>query len=539
MCGIGGIVAKQKVSEHEITELMSSIVHRGPDDFAFHLEDNFGIGFRRLSILDVQNGRQPFNNKEAGIIAVLNGELYNYKGIREELSKKGYVFKTNSDAEVVIPCYQEFGLSFVDKLKGMFVIAIMDNSKKELVLIRDRFGIKPIYYNINKNGFVFSSEFKQIKNYSKKKISERGLSDYLRFGYLIGENSIYTDVKKLPPSTILVLNCLNLEWTMHKYWNIKDKVNYEFTESQLIEKVDYLFSNSVKEHMQSDVPIGAFLSGGVDSSLVVSRMIQHSGSRIKTFSLGFESQDFNELSSARLIANTFNTEHYEYTLYDNSTEYFDQIVNVFDEPFADSSALPTYYISKMASEHVKVILTGDGGDEIFAGYNNYFKYLKYRNLLGVCPKKLRIVLGNAYRIFPKHSDVRRLFYLMSQGHLNPIVSNGIFNSDELNGVLLNNKSIGNLRNNNSKVEIYKKHPNLEFITECQLVDIETYLTNDILHKVDMCSMAASIETRVPFLDHELVEFAFTIPTEVKIKNLIPKYILKRILENKLPSEIKK
>ena len=386
MCGICGIVNFDKncgVDERILTKMMDVITHRGPDDGGLYIKNNVGLGFRRLSIIDLSTGHQPIPNEDKTIWINHNGEIYNFKELKEDLLEKGHKFRTNSDSEVVLHLYEEYGSNCINMLRGMFGIIIFDQNKNEILIARDRLGIKPIYYYIDDKKLLYGSELKSITAHPEmiNKLDYAALDSFFAFGYIAEDLSIYEKVKKLLPGHLLrmkvdVRNSIKIE----KYWEPEFKPDYSLTEEDWLKVIDREIRDSVKRHMVSDVPLGAFLSGGIDSSAVVAYMATLSDKPIKTFTISFKEQSHNEGEQAKLVSKMYNTDHTEFLVEPESISLVDKLVESFDEPYADSSALPTYYVTKLAREHVTVALSGDGGDEFFAGYNSYFYYNKLRNM---------------------------------------------------------------------------------------------------------------------------------------------------------------
>ncbi len=377
MCGIVGTLNfdKEKLVDSAVLKRMTDILfHRGPDDEGFYIQQNIGLGFRRLSIIDLNTGHQPLANSNNSVYIVFNGEIYNYQEQREILKKKGYQFKTLTDTEVILHLYEEYGVDCLQYLRGMFAFAIWDNNKKQLFCARDRFGIKPFYYYLDSQKFVFGSEIKAILKNEEidKTLSYDAIDSYFTFGYITSDISIYKNIKKLQPGHYLLISFKDkVSIDIQRYWDIYFEPDYSKSQDQWKEEIESCLLETVKLHMISDVPLGAFLSGGIDSSSVVAMMAKNSNRPIKTFSIGFKEQKYNELIYAREIAVRYGCEHYEQIIEPESISLLPSLVSAFDEPFADSSAIPTYFVSKLAREHVTVALSGDGGDELFAGYSIY------------------------------------------------------------------------------------------------------------------------------------------------------------------------
>lgn len=544
MCGITGKIYlnnENYIDPDELKKMTNVIYHRGPDDEGFYINKNVGLGFRRLSIIDLSTGHQPLSNRDESIHIVFNGEIYNFLELKKQLDQKGYVFKTTTDTEVILHLYEEYGFECLKYLRGMFAFAIWDNTKQQLFCARDRFGIKPFYYYSDNEKFVFGSEIKAILKSDgiDKNLSYDALNSYFAFGYVIGEQSIFKNIKKLGPSNYLLLYFKERPIIeINKYWEVQFEPDYSKTEKQWEEEIEECLSETVKLHMISDVPIGAFLSGGIDSSSVVAMMAKNSNLPIQTFSIGFKEQKFNELEYAREIVQKYGCIHHEQIIEPESIGLLPKLVSAYDEPFADSSAIPTYYVSKFAREHVTVALSGDGGDELFAGYWVY-KYFQniYKNSFSSSALN-KLLWGNINKLIPQKIAGKGLTYFLSQNknHLGAYLC--IWPKEERKR-LLNNHSVTNF---NSSPELFKEsilnyNKGYDFVTNLQNLDIQSYLVDDILTKVDRASMLNSLEVRVPLLDHTFAELSFKIPWNLKLKGKEQKYILKQAMSPYLPKNI--
>jgi asparagine synthase (glutamine-hydrolysing) len=543
MCGITGIVNfdfENNVDNHVLKKMMNTLVHRGPDDEGMFIKNNVGLGFRRLSIIDLETGHQPLSNENETVWIIFNGELYNFKELRTELAHKGHKFSTESDTEVVIHLYEEYGFDCLSYLRGMFSFSIWDDNKKLLFCARDRFGKKPFYYYISNSSFIWASEIKAILKHDEvdKEINILALDQYFAFGYIDGSYSIYESIQKLPAAHYMVVHPFTKEKIIiRKYWDINFNPDNSITEQKFIELFYSTFSDAVKLRLISDVPLGAFLSGGIDSSSVVSMMSKHQ-SKVKTFSIGFEEDSFNELPYAREIVNKYDTEHHEMIIKPDCINILPSLVRAFDEPFADSSAIPTYYVTKFASEHVTVALSGDGGDELFVGYNNYPQFLSIarKNFL---PTQLKFGLNFLINYLPDNIRGKKLINYLRVKRNHEYAFASIWQNYE-RVKLLNNSIIDS---NLIKAEQFKENilsdiqSKISVLSSLQYLDILTYLANDILVKVDRTSMHHSLEVRSPFLDHKLAELAFRIPDSIKFKRNIQKYIIKAAMQDLLSERI--
>jgi asparagine synthase (glutamine-hydrolysing) len=546
MCGITGLVnfnTERAIKPAVLKNMSDSIYHRGPDDEGHYIHRNVGLGFRRLSIIDVNSGHQPMSNENDSIYIVFNGEIYNYLEQREKLKQKGYSFKTKTDTEVILLLYQEYGVDCLQYLRGMFAFAIWDNNKQQMFCARDRFGIKPFYYYRDQEKFVFGSEIKAIlkSGHIEKTISLDALDSYFAFGYITSDLSIYKNIKKLQPAHYLLLSFKNKPTIeIKRYWEIHFEPDYSKSEKRWQEEIEECFSETVKLHMISDVPLGAFLSGGIDSSSVVAMMARNSDRPVKTFSIGFKEQKFNELKYAREIANKYGCEHHEQIVESESISLLPKLVNAYDEPFADASAIPTYYVSKLAREFVTVALSGDGGDELFAGYTGYTKFKKIRSfpLNFTKPFLNKLIWGSIHNLLPLNIKGKGLMYFLSQHKEFAFAYQTIWTREERRKLIDNQDArIGNQGTELYKEEILRNKNSHDIITNFQYLDIKTYMVDDILTKVDRASMMNSLEVRVPMLDHVFAELSFKIPWNLKLKGDMKKYILRKSMENYLPKTI--
>jgi asparagine synthase (glutamine-hydrolysing) len=546
MCGITGLVhfnRDQAIAPAVLKNMSDSIYHRGPDDEGHYLNHNVGLGFRRLSIIDLSTGHQPLSNQNDSIYIVFNGEIYNYQEQRKKLKQKGYSFKTTTDTEVILHLYEEYGVGCLQYLRGMFAFAIWDSNKQQLFCARDRFGIKPFYYYNDKEKFVFASEIKAIlkSNDIDKTISIDALDSYFAFGYITSDLSIYKNIKKLQAAHYLLLSLKDKPAIeIKRYWEIDFQPDYSKSENQWQEEIEECFSETVKLHMISDVPLGAFLSGGIDSSSVVAMMARNSPRPVKTFSIGFKEQKFNELKYAREVANKYGCEHHEQIVEPESVGLLSKLVNAYDEPFADTSAIPTYYVSQLARKHVTVALSGDGGDELFAGYNSYtrFNNLYSRAFNFKSPFLNKFVWGNVHKLIPKHVRGKGSIYLLSKDKKYQFAYMA-WQKDERQKLLLPHLSGVNYLNASEdyKINILKERNINDNVTCMQFLDLNTYMVDDILTKVDRASMMNSLEVRVPLLDHKFAELTFKIPANLKLKGYQQKYIFKKTMARMLPQSI--
>jgi asparagine synthase (glutamine-hydrolysing) len=541
MCGIAGLLSLsgKPVLEEEIQSMCDAMVHRGPDDDGYYVASGIALGMRRLSIIDIEGGHQPVHNEDRSVWVVFNGEIYNFKNLRALLERQGHRFYTNTDTEVIVHLYEQYGESCVDKLRGMFSFAVWDERRQTLFLARDRLGIKPMFYSVVDERFAFGSELKVVLQLPEleRRLNWSSVNHLFSAMCTPSAESIVEGVHKLKPGHLLTASVRG-GIKVRQYWDVDFDPDYGRDESFFIERLRDLLDESVQMRLVADVPLGAFLSGGIDSSAVVATMARLSAGAIKTFSIGFPDNDYNELQYARQVAQKFGTDHYELILDPNVFDVIDDLAWYLDEPFGDSSAIPTYMVSKLAAGYVKVVLSGDGGDELFGGYDRYVKERKERSLFKI-PSPLRKVAGLAGSLMPEGAKGRNfLRHLAFDGADRYFDANILFREAEKASLFLPA----------AYETIHKEDPRsawrpfiesgtMQWLSALQYMDIKNYLPNDILTKVDRMSMAHSIEARVPLLDHKLVEFAATIPPELKLRDNTTKYIFKKAMAGILPDEI--
>ena len=540
MCGIAGIASLngRPVGLDELRWMCAAMVHRGPDDDGFHLADGIGLGMRRLSIIDLHTGRQPIHNEDGSVWVVFNGELYNCAQQRRELERLGHSFYTSTDTEIIVHLYEEYGMRCMEKMRGMFCFALWDERRKKLLIARDRLGIKPLYYAEVGGRLIFASELKAVLQVPEiERTLNFGSVNHL-FSFLSTPHteSIIEGVHKLEPGHFLTASAEE-GVSVEPYWNVKFEPDYSRNEEYFVERLRELLQESVRLRMIADVPLGAFLSGGIDSSAVVATMAGISSTPVKTFSIGFPEGDFNELNHARRVAEKFGTEHHELMLEPDVLDIVEDLAWHLDEPFGDSSAIPTYMVSKLASQHVTVVLSGDGGDELFAGYDRYLveeRERKYRFL----PAFVRQGLASVASRMPQGMKGKNFLRHMALSGPDRYLDAGtLFRRDEKQQ-LFQNEAFELMGADPAKAQAkFLAEANGNWLSALQQFDLKNYLPLDILTKVDRMSMAHSIEARVPLVDHKLVEFAATIPPELKLKNGVTKYIFKQAMRGILPDEI--
>jgi asparagine synthase (glutamine-hydrolysing) len=540
MCGIAGIASFEgrPVRLDELRRMSAVMSHRGPDDEGFYVAPGAGLAMRRLSIIDLATGRQPVSNEDGTVWAVFNGEIYNFRELRRELEGRGHSFYTATDTEVIVHLYEERGPQCVEALRGMFAFAVWDEREQSLLLARDRVGIKPLYYCQAGGRLAFASELKALLTLPEvgRVLNCAALGHVFAFLTTPQADSIIQGVHKLEPGTVLVASRGGVR--LSRYWDLEWAPDYGRSEAELVEELRSRLEESVRLHMVSDVPLGAFLSGGVDSSAVVATMARLSSQPVKTFSIGFEEDDYNELAHAGQVARAFGTEHHELILQPDVLGVLEDLAWYLDEPFGDPSAIPTYMVSQLAAEHVTVVLSGDGGDELFAGYDRYRVEAKERRRERI-PAAVRRALGALARRSPERMKGRNfLRHLALDGLERYLDALTQFRREEQRELF--QPDVFALVSGGDpwrEMGAYIAEPDRNWLSSLQHLDTRAYLPLDILAKVDRMSMAHSIEARVPLLDHEFIEFAATIPPELKLRQGTSKYIFKRALRGRLPASI--
>ena len=547
MCGIAGLLyldGEKPAPRQQIASMCAALYHRGPDDEGIYLDGNFGMGIRRLAIIDLLTGHAPLSNEDGTVWVVQNGEIYNFPELRQQLEQRGHRFRSNCDTEVIAHLYEEEGPACVRSLRGMYALALWDEKQQTLLLARDRLGIKPLYYSCDGERLLFGSELRALLAAGlEPQLDLQALHDYLSLSYIPAPLSIIRGVRKLLPGHLML--CQNGQIRVERYWQVPPPTESPQREDgELVGEIDRLLRESVRAHLLSDVPLGVFLSGGVDSSSVVALMREVTGSRIKTFSVGFPEKSFNELEQARLVARRFDTEHHELMMSPKAAEVVPQLAHFFDEPFGDSSALPVFYLSRFARQSVTVALSGDGGDEVFAGYETYAAY-RWAEVYKRLPRLLseRLIPALVRRLPVSH---RRLSFdykakrFVEGALLSPELGHfwwkHIF-SEEAKQQLYREAG----HNQQETFRIYQgyfdSHGGAAVLDRLLQVDLMVGLPDDMLYKVDRMSMAHSLEVRVPLLDHKIVEFMAALPHSVKLRGWQKKYLLKKTMAGKLPDPI--
>lgn len=553
MCGIAGkfyFNTKEKPAEKQLRGMAETLKHRGPDDSGVFCDENIGLSHARLSVIDLsERGHQPMKTADGRFCIVYNGEIYNFRQLRADLQKDGVRFNSDTDTEVILYMYQKYGPKCLQYLRGMFAFVIWDKEKKELFLARDRIGQKPIKFYKDGGTFIFASELKAIlKNPEvEKEIDWGAIDEYLTYQYVPHPKTGFKNIYKLEPAHYMVVH-RNGEIEKEKYWDLDFSKKENLTEEEWKNRIEEKLKESVRMRLVSDVPLGAHLSGGIDSGLIVAMMAQEMKEPVKTFSIGFRNKERNELPHARLVAEKYNTDHKEFTVEPKAVELLPEIVRHYEEPFADSSALPTWYLSKLTEQHVKVALNGDGGDENFAGYARYRIMDKYYRLkkmnFAVNPFKsqLSTLSGCLYnktgrqtfrrsgKVFKWYSPKPQEFYRRMFGFFMREEKELIYGK-ELKQQIQNSRWDSFLSN------YFSQASGVGQLNQLLYTDIKTYLPDDLLVKVDISSMAHSLEVRSPFLDHEFMELAASMPEKVKLRPEQSKYILKAIAKDYLPPEL--
>ena len=549
MCGITGVVYHDQKTAVEATELKrmcDAMRHRGPDDEGFYVEGNVGLGMRRLSVIDLSTGQQPISNEDGSIWIVFNGEIYNFAQLRTELEGRGHEFSTSTDTEVIVHAYEDYGPRCVEKLNGMFAFAIWDARERKLVLARDRVGIKPLYYYAGAQCLIFGSEIKAILEHAQvpRELDLEALDAFLTFEYVPAPMSMFKGIRKLPPGHVAILQNGHVE--LQRYWDIEPE-ECDASEEELQHSLYELLKDAVRMRLVSDVPLGAFLSGGIDSSTIVCMMSEVMDRPVKTFSIGFDDPSYNELRYAKTVAEYFGTDHQELVVRPDIVQLVESLVGFIDEPLADVSIFPTYLVSQLARRDVTVALSGDGGDELFAGYDwyvadridRYYRWLPNRlrtrwipavvdripsmsQKKGVVNKLKRFVEGS---VLPANLRHYRWNTFLTEDRKDMLYT------EELRASVCHQSPFSKFAN------ILEASPDADPLWQVQQADINTFLVDDILVKVDRMSMANSLEVRTPFLDHRVVQFAAGLPSRMRLRGLTTKYILKKSMVGKLPPEV--
>jgi len=544
MCGIAGKLyfdASRPIDRERLAAMTTAIAHRGPDSDGYYVGPGIGLGHRRLSIIDLATGDQPLSNEDQTVWVIFNGEIYNFSEVRLELQRAGHTFRTNSDTEVIVHAYEQWGEAAVERFRGMFAYALWDERRRRLMLVRDRLGVKPLYYSVTPSGMTFGSEIKSILEDPEvpRDWSPTALHAYLALQYVPSTETIFEHIAKLPAGHLLVADHRGV--SVRRYWDLTFTGDGDASrEDEYLDRLDALVTESVRLRLLSDVPLGAFLSGGIDSTTVVAAMVASGDNRVVTTSVGFAEEAFSELEYARVVAQHLGCESHEEVVHPDIVDLLPRLAWHLDEPFADSSAVPTYYVSAAARRHVTVALSGDGGDELWAGYARHRVEqweATAREWLGPTGGWIAGTLATNLPLAVKGARSLRSLALTpadacAQKHAYGLFeAPGDFYSYDFAQAVRGADPFAGFRT------AYRACASPDPLDRALYVDVKTYLVDDILTKVDKMSMAVSLESREPLLDHKLLEFAATVPSSLKLKNGRSKHLLRRLLERRVPRQI--
>lgn len=554
MCGVTGVVdlrSERAVREDLLRAMTDSLFHRGPDGDGFHLEPGVGFGHRRLSIIDLEGGKQPLYNEDHTVVVTFNGEIFNFVQIQKELVLRGHTFRTRCDTEVIVHAWEEWGVDCLKRFNGMFAFALWDRNKRTLFVARDRLGVKPLYYAEVDGWLIFGSELKAVLHHSsvQRHIDPRAVEDYFAFGYVPDPKTIYLGVKKLEPGEYLLHERGGATLRPQRYWDVpltgqhRAVSDVHAVEHELRDRL----KEAVRKRLISDVPLGAFLSGGIDSSAVVAMMRELGGNKILTCSIGFREPQYDESEFAELVAAAKQTNHKKEIVEASDYSLLDKLVGIYDEPYADSSAIPTYRVCELARRHVTVALSGDGSDENFIGYRRYRLFSAEERLRRLIPASLRRrIFGPLGRLYPKLDWAPRVFrgkttfQALAHETVDAYLHAVSLSSDEMRSAMFAPKFKRELQGYNAREIFHAYTAGKSFddaLSMVQYLDFKTYLPGDILTKVDRASMAHSLEVRTPFLDYELVEWVAQLPTALKLKGGVGKHVLKESMRPLLPEHV--
>lgn len=553
MCGITGIFDTRQardVAPAALHRMNESQLHRGPDEGSVHLEPGVGLGHRRLSIIDVATGQQPLFNEDNSVVIVFNGEVYNYQELIPELQAAGHVFHTKSDTEVIVHAWEQWGARCVDRFRGMFAFALWDRNRQTFFLARDRLGVKPLYYALLPDGMLlFGSELKSLLAHGglQRDIDPHAVEEYFALGYVPEPRTIFKQAKKLPPAHTLEIRRGQAVPEPQEYWDLHFSLDSKISEAEACEELVRRTDESVRLRMIAEVPLGAFLSGGVDSSVVVASMARLSGNAVNTCSIGFDDPAFNETEFAQMVADRYRTSHFTEVVGSDDFDLIDTLARLYDEPYADSSAIPTYRVSQLARKRVTVALSGDGGDETFGGYRRYSMHLMEERMRSALPDGLRRPLfGLLGSLYPKADWAPRMFRAkttfqgMARSSVEAYFHTMNFVREPLRSQLFSAGMKASLGGYTAE-EVFHRHARKagtdDPLALVQYIDMHTYLVGDINTKVDRASMAHSLEVREPLMDHKLVEWMATLPSSLKISGGTTKHLLKKANEPHLPHDV--
>lgn len=553
MCGIVGIfdiLGKSEISRDLLSQMNETQLHRGPDESGIHTEPGLGFGHRRLSIIDLSSGQQPLFNEDGTVVVTYNGEIYNFSELSAQLEQLGHQFRTRCDTEVIVHAWEEWGAACVDKFRGMFAFAVWDRNRETLFLARDRLGIKPLYYTRLAGGkFIFGSELKSIRSYPgfPNDIDAKAVEEYFAFGYVPEPKTIYKNVYKLPPGYRLTVQHGQEQMRPEQYWDVSFRTENSNNEADIGPELIDRLEEAVRIRMIAEVPLGAFLSGGVDSSAVVAAMAKNSAEPVNTCSISFGDPKYNESAFAAKVADRYKTAHRVEQVDPNDFDLVDHLADLYDEPYADSSALPTFRVCELAKKQVTVVLSGDGGDENLAGYRRYRWHTYEEKMRSWLPSGIRKplfgFLGSTYPKAdwaPKLFRAKSTFEAIARDSLEGYLHSVSLLSNQMRSALFSEQLIRELQGYRA-IEVFRKHASRAKtdhpLSLVQYLDMKTYLPGDILTKVDRASMAHALEVRVPILDHELVNWMSGLPPTLKLKGREGKYIFKKALQPSLPDDI--
>jgi asparagine synthase (glutamine-hydrolysing) len=553
MCGITGIFdtrGSREISRSELLRMNESQHHRGPDEGSLHIEPGVGLGHRRLSIIDVATGQQPLFNEDGSVVVVFNGEIYNYQDLIPELQALGHVFKTKSDTEVIVHAWEAWGAECVKRFRGMFAFALWDRNRQTFFLARDRLGVKPMHYAVLDDGrLLFGSELKSLlaQGSLRRDIDPLAVEEYLALGYVPEPKTIFKQAKKLPQACTLVIRRGQPVPEPQAYWDVRFTLDSKISEAEAHEELIRRLDESVRLRMIAEVPLGAFLSGGVDSSAVVAAMARQSREPVNTCSIAFDDPAYNESQFAQMVADRYQTKHFVETVHSDDFGLVDTLAQLYDEPYADSSAIPTYRVSQLARKRVTVALSGDGGDETFGGYRRYRLHMMEENMRAALPEGLRRPLfGMLGSLYPKADWAPRVLRAKTtfQGMARSSVEAYFHSMSQVREPLrsqLYSPQFKAQLGGYSAIEVFHRHARNagtdDPLALIQYIDTHTYLVGDINTKVDRASMAHSLEVREPLMDHELVEWVATLPSAFKLKGNNGKAFFKKALEPSLPHDV--
>lgn len=553
MCGIAGLFdlkGRRDFSRELVTRMSDVQFHRGPDEGGYHFEPGVAFAHRRLSIIDVATGQQPLFNEDGTVCVVFNGEIYNFQELVPELEALGHVFRTHSDTEVIVHAWESWGAACVERFRGMFAFALWDRNRDTLFLGRDRLGVKPLFCaELSDGSFAFGSELKVLMAHPAldRRIDPLAVEEYFALGYAAEPRTIFKGAFKLDPGHTLTIKRGEPIPNSRPYWDVKFTLNNRVSAEDALAELDHRLHESIRLRMISEVPLGAFLSGGVDSSAVVATMADLSNTPVNTCSIAFDDPAFNESEFAQMVASRYNTNHHVETVKSDDFDLIDTLAALYDEPYADSSAIPTYRVCQLARKHVTVSLSGDGGDESFGGYRRYRLHMMEQRMRDALPLGLRRpVFGLLGRAYPKLDWAPRVlrgkttFQALGRDSVEAYFHSVSILRDDMRRALYSagfRKELGGY----NALEVFRRHAanagTDDPLAQIQYLDLKTYLVGDINTKVDRASMAHSLEVREPLMDHPLVEWLATLPNDMKIKGQEGKYLLKKAMEPRLPNEV--